>query len=163
MKLKSNEFEPRWVVTTKFHQNRSTRSGWTGEDTGQNERQTDRQTDTSTDNKGRLKRSARTNTFASIRTPSRTSNQRRPSELSSSVFRSATKKARSSSYTVLSVTGHNGMASCRRIHVASIGRWQSQIMHVGQVRGTYDTESFRRFWIKYVDKSVTGAVYGVQT
>jgi len=48
MKLKSNEFEPRWVITAKCHQNRSTRSGWTGEDT--------EQTDTSTDNKGRLRR-----------------------------------------------------------------------------------------------------------
>jgi len=46
MKLKSNKFEPRWVITAKFHQNRSTGSGWTGEDTGQ--------TDTSTDNKGHL-------------------------------------------------------------------------------------------------------------
>jgi len=27
MKLKSNEFEPRWVITTKFHPNRSTGSG----------------------------------------------------------------------------------------------------------------------------------------
>jgi len=50
MKLKNNEFESRWVLSTKFHQNRSTGSGWTGEDTGQ----TDRQTDTQSDNKGRL-------------------------------------------------------------------------------------------------------------
>jgi len=27
MKLQSNEFEPRWVLTTKFHENRSTGSG----------------------------------------------------------------------------------------------------------------------------------------
>jgi len=45
MKLKSRESEPRWVITTKFHQNRSTGSGWTGEDTGQNDRQTDRHVD----------------------------------------------------------------------------------------------------------------------
>ena len=43
MKLKSNEFEPRWVLTTKFHLNRSTGSGRTGEDTGQNDRQTNKQ------------------------------------------------------------------------------------------------------------------------
>jgi len=40
LKLQSNEFEPRWVLTATFHPNRSTGSGWTGEDT----RQTDRQT-----------------------------------------------------------------------------------------------------------------------
>jgi len=66
LKLQSNEFEPRWVLTTKFNPNRSTRSGWTGEDTGENDRQTDkhtnRQTDTSTDSKGQLaQRSMRTN------------------------------------------------------------------------------------------------------
>jgi len=44
MKLQSNEFEPRWVLTAKFHPNRSTGSGWTGDDTRQNDRQTDRQT-----------------------------------------------------------------------------------------------------------------------
>jgi len=55
MKLQTNEFEPRWVLTTKFHPSRSTRSGWTGENTGQNDRQTNKQTDTSTDNKGCLK------------------------------------------------------------------------------------------------------------
>jgi len=46
MKLQSNEFEPRWVLTAKFHPNWSTGSGWMGEDTGrqQTDRQTDRQT-----------------------------------------------------------------------------------------------------------------------
>jgi len=44
MKLQSNDFEPRWVLTAKFHPNRSTGSGWTGEDTGQTDRQTNRQT-----------------------------------------------------------------------------------------------------------------------
>jgi len=52
MKLKSNEFEPRWVITTKFHQiNRK----WVNGRGHRTELQTDRQTDTSTDNKGRLK------------------------------------------------------------------------------------------------------------
>jgi len=46
MKLQINEFEPRWVLTAKFHPNWSTGSGWTGEDTGQNDRQTNRQTET---------------------------------------------------------------------------------------------------------------------
>jgi len=53
MKLQSIEFEPRWDLTAKFHPNRSTGSGLTGEDTGR--QQTDnKQTTTLTDNKGRL-------------------------------------------------------------------------------------------------------------
>jgi len=46
LKLQSNEFESRWVLTTKFHPNRSTGNGWTGEDTRR--RQTDRQTNRQT-------------------------------------------------------------------------------------------------------------------
>jgi len=38
MKLQSNEFESRWVLTAKFHPNRSTGSGRTGDDTGQTDR-----------------------------------------------------------------------------------------------------------------------------
>jgi len=41
MKLQSNKFEPRWVLTAKFHPNRSTGSGWMGEDTVQTDRHID--------------------------------------------------------------------------------------------------------------------------
>jgi len=42
MKLKSNEFEPRWVITTKFHQNHQPE---VGERARTPDRTTDRQTD----------------------------------------------------------------------------------------------------------------------
>jgi len=42
MKLQSNEFEPSWFLTAKFHPNRSTGSGCTGKDTGQKDKQTDK-------------------------------------------------------------------------------------------------------------------------
>jgi len=55
LKLQSNEFEPRWVLTAKFHENDQpeVRERARTQDR-MTDRQTDRQTDTSTDNKGRL-------------------------------------------------------------------------------------------------------------
>jgi len=72
MKVESNEFEPRWVITAKFHPNRSTGSGCTGETPDrttdkQTNKQTDRQTDTSADNKGHLaQQSTRTNRWTDL-------------------------------------------------------------------------------------------------
>jgi len=51
LKLQSNEFEPRWVLTASFIQIGQPE---VGERARTPDRQTDRQTDTQSDNKGRL-------------------------------------------------------------------------------------------------------------